>query len=179
MAFASLLSGAARQCLLSSRLHSQRSATVTQAFALLQFQQTSNKQPLHTLSSPNNTVVSKLPAKTPQISLIRCSSGGNHVRLWTAERALSVALLGVIPLAVVYPTPAVETLLALSMTLHSHWGIEALVHDYVRPSVFGKYIPMLAEWSVYTLSIVTFGSLCYFINFDVGLINAVHMLWSL
>ncbi|KAA0196334.1 hypothetical protein HAZT_HAZT006904 [Hyalella azteca] len=117
----------------------------------------------------------------PQVqhTVVRSSSSGDHVKLWTAERVLSAVLLGAIPAAIAMPTPAVETFLALSLTVHSHWGIEALVHDYVRPSMFGNVIPRLSIAAVYGLSMMTFGSLCYFIYTDVGLINAVSIFWKL
>jgi len=173
---ASILRGAARRCLVSARSQPLGyTPLVSQAFAVFHCQQT---QGLNTLTNASNRLC-VTPMAAPQVTVLRASSGGNHVKLWTAERALSVVLLGVMPLAAVYPTPLVETALALSLTLHSHWGIEALVHDYVRPSMFGNVIPKIAEGAVYLLSIVTFGSLCYFINFDVGLVNAFHMLWSL
>ncbi|KAG7164233.1 succinate dehydrogenase [ubiquinone] cytochrome b small subunit, mitochondrial-like [Homarus americanus] len=106
-------------------------------------------------------------------------AGHDHVLHWTAERILSVVLLGAIPAAIIFPTPAVESILALSMTVHSHWGIEAIVVDYIRPSLFGKIIPKLAVGAVYTLSFLTLGGLCYFIYTDVGIINAVKLLWKL
>jgi len=106
-------------------------------------------------------------------------AGHDHVMHWTAERILSVVLIGAIPAAVAIPHPAMEYLLALSMTVHSHWGVEAIVVDYVRPSLFGKVIPKLAVAAVYGLSFLTLGGLCYFIYTDVGIINAVKLLWKL
>jgi len=134
-----------------------------------------NHRQFHFSKSP---LILKAPT-TDQLSTVRASSSGDHVKLWTAERFLSAALLGIIPVAVVFPTPAVETLLALSLTVHSHWGIEAIVHDYVRPAWFGNVIPKLAVAGVFGLSATTFGCLAYFIQTDVGLINAVQMLFSL
>ena len=58
-------------------------------------------------------------------------------------------------------------------------GIEALVHDYIRPSVFGNKIPVVCQGLVYGLSVMTLGSLLYFIYADVGLVNAVSMLWNI
>jgi len=119
-----------------------------------------------------------LQSKSLAVTAARHSSG-DHVKLWTAERVLSVGLLAAIPAAVVMPTPAVETVLALSLTLHSHWGVEALVHDYIRPSVFGAWIPRLSVALVYGISAATFAGLCYFVWTDVGIVNAVAMLWRL
>ncbi|KAK8728310.1 hypothetical protein OTU49_009221 [Cherax quadricarinatus] len=106
-------------------------------------------------------------------------AGHDHVLHWTAERILSVVLLGAIPAAVIFPTPSVEYFLALSITVHSHWGIEAIVIDYIRPGTFGKVIPKLAVGAVSALSFLTLGGLCYFIYTDVGIVNAVKLLWKL
>jgi len=126
--------------------------------------------------APRNIELCKV--SSPSTVAVRPSSG-DHVRMWTAERALSAVLLGIIPVTVAMPTPTMETLMALSLTVHSHWGIEALVHDYIRPSVFGNIIPKMSIVLVQFLSMVTFGGLCYFIYADVGIINAVNMLWKL
>ena len=58
-------------------------------------------------------------------------------------------------------------------------GIEAIVVDYIRPSVFGNAIAKASVGAVYLLSAMTLGGLAYFIYTDVGLINAVKMLWKL
>lgn len=106
-------------------------------------------------------------------------AGHDHVLHWTAEKILAGVLLGAIPLAIAFPTPSAEYFLALSMTLHSHWGIEAIVVDYVHPAVVGKIIAKLSVGAVYGLSFLTLGALLYFIYTDVGIINAVKLLWKL
>ncbi|KAL7645407.1 UNVERIFIED_CONTAM: hypothetical protein RMT77_003793 [Armadillidium vulgare] len=103
----------------------------------------------------------------------------NHVMHWNAERILSLALLGTIPSAFVISNPVTEYLLAFLLTVHAHWGIEAIVCDYVRSSVFGNFIPKFAMALVYGLSSLTLGGLIYFIYTDVGIINAVKLLWKL
>jgi len=108
------------------------------------------------------------------------SSTGDHVKLWTAERILSAALVPIIPMAIIMPcTPLLDYLVAFGLTVHSHWGIEAIVHDYVRASIFGETIPKIAVALVYGLSVMTLGGLFYFIYADVGLGQAVRMLWKL
>ena len=53
--------------------------------------------------------------------------------------------------------------------------------DYVRPSLFGgsTVIPNIAQGLVWALSIFTLGGLYYFNYTDVGLVNAIKMLWTL
>jgi len=61
--------------------------------------------------------------KTMTVAPIRreMSAGGDHVKLWTAERLLSVGLLGLIPAAFISPSPIMDYLLAVSLVMHSHW----------------------------------------------------------
>ena len=60
-------------------------------------------------------------------------------------------------------------------------GIEAIVVDYVRPSLFGgsTVIPNIAQALVWALSVFTLGGLYYFNYTDVGLVNAIKMLWQI
>jgi succinate dehydrogenase (ubiquinone) membrane anchor subunit len=109
----------------------------------------------------------------------RSSSGGDHVKLWTAEKIVSASFLPIIPLAFIFPSCTMDYLLAFTIAIHSHWGIEAIVVDYVRPSVFGDFIPKLAQGLVWGLSALTLGGLFYFIYSDVGIVCAIKMLWKL
>ncbi len=45
-------------------------------------------------------------------------SGGTH---WKLERVVSVAMVGLIPAAFIYPNPVVDYGLALALPLHGHW----------------------------------------------------------
>ncbi|XP_075460109.1 succinate dehydrogenase [ubiquinone] cytochrome b small subunit, mitochondrial [Ascaphus truei] len=94
---------------------------------------------------------------------------------WTGERAVSVALLGLLPAAYLYPGAAVDYSLAAALTLHGHWGFGQVVTDYVHGDTKVK----LANAGLYALSSVTFAGLCYFNYHDVGICKAVAMLWSL
>uniref|UniRef100_A0A8D0E8D6 Succinate dehydrogenase [ubiquinone] cytochrome b small subunit n=1 Tax=Salvator merianae TaxID=96440 RepID=A0A8D0E8D6_SALMN len=94
---------------------------------------------------------------------------------WTAERAVSVLLLGLLPAAYLYPGPAMDYSLAATLTLHGHWGLGQVVTDYVH----GETSVKLANTGLYLLSAVTFAGLCYFNYHDVGICRAVAMLWSL
>lgn len=40
---------------------------------------------------------------------------------WTAERVLSIALLGMVPVAYIYPGPLIDYPLAAALALHGHW----------------------------------------------------------
>lgn len=99
-----------------------------------------------------------------------------HDKLWKAERYLSVGLLGVLPAAALFPAPIMDHAVALSLVVHCHWGFEAIVNDYVRPSIFGPVIPKIAIALVYILSSLALGGLCVFNHSDIGISRAVGML---
>uniref|UniRef100_A0A1B6D8P8 Succinate dehydrogenase [ubiquinone] cytochrome b small subunit n=1 Tax=Clastoptera arizonana TaxID=38151 RepID=A0A1B6D8P8_9HEMI len=107
------------------------------------------------------------------------ASHGDHSKVWTAERFLAGGLLGIIPAALLVPSQPLDILMALSVVMHMHWGIEAIVVDYVRPSIFGNVIPKIGVLLVYALSIGTLAGLLNFIFNDVGLANGVRMFWNL
>lgn len=100
----------------------------------------------------------------------------HHDKLWKAERYLSVGLLGILPAAALYPSPMMDHAVALSLVIHVHWGFEAIVTDYVRPSIFGKTIPKVSIALVYVLSSLTLGGLFLFNHTDVGITQATRML---
>ncbi|XP_040181999.1 succinate dehydrogenase [ubiquinone] cytochrome b small subunit, mitochondrial isoform X1 [Rana temporaria] len=124
-----------------------------------------------------------LPQDRPsfQGSLIHVSSnrqaaGSKGASLhWTGERVLSVALLGLLPAAYMYPGGVMDYSLAAAVTLHGHWGLGQVVTDYVHGDTKVK----LANTGLLALSSLTFAGLCYFNYHDVGICKAVAMLWSL
>ena len=69
-----------------------------------------------TLQSPTfgNGVLSKQIVR-------QMSATGDHVTLWTAEKAVSGALVAIVPLAFIFPSALMDYLLAFSVTIHSHW----------------------------------------------------------
>ncbi|XP_054167495.1 succinate dehydrogenase [ubiquinone] cytochrome b small subunit, mitochondrial-like [Oppia nitens] len=125
-------------------------------------------------SLSNNQLISSRLASSSS-STVEQSGGHNHSKLWTFERYLSAGLLAVIPAAIAVPNPALDYLLALSVVTHIHWGLEAVVVDYIRPSIFGKVIPKLAVAYLYGLSIAALVGLLYFNYTDVGLGVAIRL----
>lgn len=109
---------------------------------------------------------------------MRSAAGGSHVTLWSAERALSVALLGIIPVAFLSPNQVTDGLFALAIVMHQHWGLEAIVTDYVRPIIFGNTVPKLAHILLAIVSAATLGGLLYFNYNDVGISTAIKKLWA-
>ncbi|CAH2044669.1 unnamed protein product, partial [Iphiclides podalirius] len=102
----------------------------------------------------------------------------DHAKLWVIEKATSALLVPLIPLGLLIPNKLFDSLLAILITAHSFWGLEAIAVDYVRASIFGPVIPKIAIGLVYLISIATLGGLFYIISHDVGLANAVRHFWS-
>lgn len=127
------------------------------------------------LSPASQLAVTKFSTSQPK------KSSGDHVRMWTAERVVSLAMIpiGVGPFLVT--TPLTDALFCTLAILHSHWGIEAIVVDYIRPSLFNgsTVIPNICVGLVWALSAFTLGALYYFNYSDVGIVNAIKMLWRL
>lgn len=117
-----------------------------------------------------------------QISLTaarQSAAGSNHAGLWTLERAISVAILGILPAALAFPSKTLDTLLAVSLVMHAHWGLEAIVIDYVRPVLFGSFIPKVAPLLVVAYSAALLGGLLYFIYTDIGIAQTVRKFWAI
>lgn len=87
-----------------------------------------------------------------------------------------MALLGVIPTAWVLPHPFMDYAVATSLVVHVHWGVEAIVIDYIRPAIFGPVIPKVAIVLVYVLSVLAASGLFIFNWTDVGVSQALKML---
>ncbi|XP_054258119.1 succinate dehydrogenase [ubiquinone] cytochrome b small subunit, mitochondrial [Macrosteles quadrilineatus] len=127
------------------------------------------------------------PTKLSQLEIVKQlstspvarSAHGDHTKIWTAERALAAAMIGVLPAAMLMPSQAMDTLMALTIVMHMHWGIEAVVIDYVRPVIFGTVVPKIGVALVYILSIATLAGLLNFIFNDVGLANGIRLFWKL
>ncbi|XP_056397905.1 succinate dehydrogenase [ubiquinone] cytochrome b small subunit, mitochondrial [Hyla sarda] len=118
---------------------------------------------------------SSLQAFPAQVSQNRQASSKAASLHWTAERALSVVLLGLVPAAYMFPGGAMDYSLAATLILHGHWGLGQVVTDYVHGDAKIK----LANTGLLAISSLTFAGLCYFNYHDVGICKAVAMLWSL
>jgi len=98
----------------------------------------------------------------------------DEVHHWKNEHLAAIALLPVIPAALAYPHPVLDTLLVSAMVLHTHWRLSGVAQDYLHGAILGKFGRIL----VLVMSISAFGSLCYFNYADVGFANAVRMIYS-
>lgn len=91
---------------------------------------------------------------------------------------MSLGLLALLPAALAFPSQPSDTLLAISVVMHAHWGLEAIVTDYVRPVIFGSTIPKIAHFLLIAYSALVLGGLLYFTYTDVGVSRAIRSLWA-
>lgn len=117
-------------------------------------------------------------SRTISVSAPLQSAAGKHSTLWTAERAVSAGLLAIVPAAIAFPSQGLDTILAVSMVMHAHWGLEAVVTDYVRPILFGNFVPKLAHFLLLAFSATTLAGLIYFIYNDIGIGKAIRKFWA-
>merc|ERR1712083_976041 len=105
----------------------------------------------------------------------------DHGKLWSVERGVSLACVPGIIVPFLWTTPLTDAIFCTLSVLHSHWGVEAIVVDYIRPALFGgsTIIPNIAQALVWALSAFTLGALYYFNYTDVGIVNAIKMLWKI
>jgi len=116
---------------------------------------------------------------TKSLQEATCKDGENYAKLWTIERGVAIAMVPLVPAAFIFTSPTMDYLVAFTFTLHAHWGLEAIVIDYLRPKIVGETIARLGVALVYALSAFTLGGLFYFNYTDVGVINAIKMFWKL
>merc|ERR1711953_441444 len=151
----------------SDRLYVVILKSIKMLAATLMGQQTRCLQGLgRQVLSPNSNKVPKnslVPSQYLATTAINNHGSGDHVKMWSAERLVSVVQIPGLIVAF-FCTVAV---------LHSHWGLEAIVVDYIRPSLFGgsTLIPNMAQSAVWLLSLATLAGLYYFNYTDVGIVN--------
>lgn len=138
--------------------------------------------PLKTLALKNSTISPIVTAvRSFRTSMVRMSEekGHDHSKLWVIEKVVSAAMVPLIPIALMVPNKITDSVLAILITAHTFWGLEAIAVDYVRASIFGPVIPKIAIGFVYALCIATLGGLFYVISHDVGISNTVRQIWAI
>lgn len=115
--------------------------------------------------------------KAASLDLVRKSSNVSSASSthWKIERVVSVALLGLIPACLILENNILDYALASSLVLHSHWGLECIITDYVH----GPTLPKMAMGALYVVSALTLAGLFYLNYNDIGVTKAVKKIWSL
>ncbi|KYN14090.1 PREDICTED: succinate dehydrogenase [ubiquinone] cytochrome b small subunit, mitochondrial [Trachymyrmex cornetzi] len=130
---------------------------------------------------PKCNILSKLPAQsTVSMTQTRAASAhGDHVRLWVIERIVSASFLSLIPAALVLENKFVDIVLAAAVVVHTHWGLEAIILDYLRPTVVGALVPKVAFLMLNILSAVTLAGLFVLIYNGPGLTKTIKNGWAI
>ncbi|UJR13703.1 hypothetical protein I4U23_000714 [Adineta vaga] len=125
------------------------------------------------ISTVSGTDIQPLYIPHPQQPLIGLNSA-NAFDHWKIERVIAVAMLAIIPGSFVYDSIFMNYLLAISLALHAHWGMDSALLDYCPR----KALP-LANVIRHLLTVVSFLGLCYFNYNDMGITRALKALWSI
>lgn len=88
-------------------------------------------------------------------------------------------MLGIVPIALISPSAPADYLLAVSIVMHAHWGLEAIVTDYIRESVFGNVLPKAAHGLLLLFSAATLAGLCLMAYNGQGLGSSVRKIWAI
>ena len=100
--------------------------------------------------------------------------GSNH---WNFERAISVASLGLIGAAAVYPHAMIDFGLGFIIPLHCHIGFGAIITDYLPKRKF----PVVYRFSrglLYASTALTIYGLYKYNTEDVGIVEGVKTIWN-
>lgn len=58
-------------------------------------------------------------------------------------------------------------------------GLKSVVTDYIRPVIFGKILPPIAQGLLLALTVLTAAGMFHFIQNDIGVAKAVKRFWAL
>ena len=95
------------------------------------------------------------------------------------EKLVSLALPVVIPAALICDNKLLDGAMSLLVVMHTHWGLEAIITDYARPSVVGTIVPKALHGALILLSAATLTGLCMLINNGPGVASCVKSFWAI
>lgn len=148
------------------------------------------------LRHDSQLISSSLRPFSPAITACRTAAGGpltatqtvpashgsqvhhDYVNHWKMDRLVSIALLPLVPWAFLTDSVLANYLLILTMGAHTHWGMESVVVDYMRPRVVGKAGYYISLAAIYALSFATFAGLLYLNYSQLPPTKAIKKLWS-
>uniref|UniRef100_A0A0R3RWW0 Succinate dehydrogenase [ubiquinone] cytochrome b small subunit n=1 Tax=Elaeophora elaphi TaxID=1147741 RepID=A0A0R3RWW0_9BILA len=125
-------------------------------------------------------VISDRPQFDPIAARKTFKDTHNHSTLFKIEKYFSAAMLPLLPAAYFIHGPAMDTALAIAITLHTHWGLHGVLSDYGRAFVLGPTVAKIVQGPVsYILTVCLLAGLLHFNSYDVGITKAFEMVWSL
>lgn len=102
---------------------------------------------------------------------------GDHAMMasthWKIERLLAISMLGVMPACLFVQGPIMDTLLSITVLLHGFWGVDGVLTDYLE-----KFVPWI-HYPWYLITIAGLAGLFYFNYNDVGVCEAIRMVWRM
>uniref|UniRef100_A0A0N5A8K2 Succinate dehydrogenase [ubiquinone] cytochrome b small subunit n=1 Tax=Syphacia muris TaxID=451379 RepID=A0A0N5A8K2_9BILA len=131
------------------------------------------------LRSLASTVVPAPPQYDPIAAQKQFKPLHNHGPLFKIERYFAAAMVPLFPAAYFIHTPLMDTILALALTLHIHWGVWGVVNDYGRPYVLGDTLAKAVRVGAYVMTACLLAGLLVFNQNDIGLTKAFELVWSL
>ncbi|XP_051167204.1 succinate dehydrogenase [ubiquinone] cytochrome b small subunit, mitochondrial [Leptopilina boulardi] len=137
------------------------------------------KSALFTNNLVHGKTLERLPASNLSLQYRMGSSNADHVKLWQMERITSAALPIVLPAAFIMENPLLDSLLAVLVVVHTHWGLEAIVVDYARPIIMGTVLPKILHLLLSFLSAVTLAGLLVLIYNGPGIAKTVKNVWNI
>ncbi|XP_075221832.1 succinate dehydrogenase, subunit D [Lycorma delicatula] len=111
--------------------------------------------------------------------LLASQGSHDHSSMWTLERAVTVGLVVFAPLCIAAPSKLIDSVIALLLSMHMHWGLLHIQTDYIRKAVFGPLIPKVAGVLVYIFSVITLAGLFNLTYNQNGIGNTIRMFWKL
>ncbi|XP_017893338.1 succinate dehydrogenase [ubiquinone] cytochrome b small subunit, mitochondrial isoform X1 [Ceratina calcarata] len=132
-----------------------------------------------TVNNGSNYLVPKTTIVSTQINRKLATVTGDHVRLWVFERLVSAGLPITIPAALWTESPILDGLMSLLVVMHTHWGLEAIIIDYARPSIVGPVLPKILHLSLFILSAATLTGLFLLINNGPGVSKSIKDFWAI
>ncbi|XP_075982688.1 succinate dehydrogenase, subunit D isoform X1 [Anticarsia gemmatalis] len=138
-------------------------------------------------ATPLRLLAAQQPKTTPilnavrsfRTSIVRLSQekGHDHSKLWIVEKAVAAIMIPLMPIALLMPNKLFDSVLAILISAHTFWGLEAIVVEYLRVLVVGPVVPKVAMTVVYVLTVNLLGGLFYLIFNDIGLCRGYWRIW--
>ncbi|XP_013111241.2 succinate dehydrogenase [ubiquinone] cytochrome b small subunit, mitochondrial-like [Stomoxys calcitrans] len=129
--------------------------------------------------TPNFYVTTKRQSGTRTTTIKEYPSSRKYTGLWKLERMAGASLIFLVPLAFYCESNVVEMALGFVATLHTYWGCESMCKDYLRSSVVGNVLPVLARTSNIVLSVATLVGIHHLIYKDCGIVKLIKQLWAI
>ena len=70
-----------------------------------------------------------IPSQFLATSAVQRSGSGDHVKMWTAERVISVAQIPALIVPFMWTTPVTDAVFCTLAVLHSHWGMKNYLQE--------------------------------------------------